>query len=338
MKTRFTFLFIIAAAISFGQTSLNDENAEELARFQSVLIDYEIQEEKIVALTKKNFEYFIYFTDSKRAKLFESFDIFFPTDLEVDCMGNLFVVGLDSAIQIKVTDFVSRVQSVDLATYNNTIRSCKAYFKENLVRTAPSNKLIYEPIDDSAYTENPIAGFIQITADRMVVVNNSRQPMRTASDGSTLADNHQLSIRNDAFSAPSPRASRSTSNRTVVQAMDQPAELAAFQVGDSLWVFDQEDNLLFVYDDKVACERIQTMTAFPHLSEIHQDRYTDDVYSFLVHSRTCEIRKIDRFGDAKHLWNIFKGRTKSDLKISNGYIYYRDSTGKGESISRIKLD
>lgn len=304
MKTRFTFLFVIAAAISFGQTSVNDENAEELARFQSVLIDYEIHEEKVVAITRKNFEYFIYFTDSKGARLYESFDIFFPTDLEIDCLGNLFVVGLDSAIQIKVTDFVSRVQSLDLATYNNTIRSCKAYFKENLVRSAPSNKLIYEPIDDSAYAENPIVGFIQITADRMVVVNNSRHPLRTASDGSTLVDNHQLSIRKDAFSAPSPRASRSASNRSVVQAKDQPTELSPFQVGDSLWVFDQEDNLLLVYDDKASCERIQTMTEFPHLSEIHHDRNTDDVYSFLVDSRTCEIRRIDRFGDVKHIWNI----------------------------------
>lgn len=332
------FLVFISSGISHSQESLTDVSHERLVNFRSVLVDYEIHNDKLVALTKKNREYFIYFTDTKGSKLFESFEIFFPTDLEIDCMGNLFVVGLDSAFQLNITDFVEKVQSFDLETYQSHIQSCQAYFDSNLVRASVGNSLIYEALDDSLFKIQPVLAVIQVWSGQRDYITELSSNRRVAKKDYSLVDNRRLNIRNDGFSSPYPAKSSNSPTTNRVSSRRAPSNLSAFQRNDSLWVIADEDEILFIYSNAGECTNIAAINGLPFKYRFEQDRTTSEVFSMTTNSSTVNIQKINRNGELESTGTFYKGLTKSDLKISNGYLYFRDSKGIGESIKRVKLN
>lgn len=333
----FFFAFVLSGG-AYSQESLNDFSEERLVNFTSTIIDYEIHNDKLVALTRKDRKYYVYFTDTKGAKLLESFEVFFPTGLEIDCMNNLFVVGLDSAIQINITDYVSRVQSLDLNTYNANIRSCQAYFETNLVRTSYGNSLIYEPIDDSLFGERPIIDVIQVWSSPYYHISSISPSDRVANEQTILGYNKGLNIHNDILSNSHPTRSPFFSKRTTKTSSNTPCSLSAFQRGDSLWVIAERAKTLLIYSDSGRCASIIGVNGLPFKYRLDQDRETSEVFLLTTNSSTTNIQKINRNGELDSVGSLHKGFTKGDLKISNGYLYFRDSKGKGESIKRVKLN
>lgn len=319
--------------------SLDAEKHEEMANFTSVLIDYEIHKDKIVAITKKNREYFMYYENEKGEKLFESIDIFFATDLEIDCMGNLFLVGVDSAIQLDISDHMTKVQSLDIDTYRFNISTCRALFDESLVRTSYNNSLIYEPIDDSVYANHPVLYTIQIWSNeysRSFVRTND--PHWNTPKDATLKDNRLINIQNDQLSTSAPirrtgRIIPSTKKYHVAN------ELTAFQVGDSLWVFDKKNELLFVYDQYGKTSGLKNIDGLPVDFKLSQDRRAQDVYVLSNEGGgSRRIQKVDKNGELNEGVMFYKGFSRSSLKVSNGYLYFRDSKGPGETIKRVRLN
>ncbi|MFK7785364.1 MAG: hypothetical protein AB8B56_09620 [Crocinitomicaceae bacterium] len=332
MKSISLFLFLQIFSIAHAQ-SLQGEQEESMANFASILIDYEIHNDKVVAITKKNREYFLYFEDTKGAKLFQSIDIFFATDLEIDCMGNLFLVGLDSAIQLNITDYIERVQTLDIESYKANIQTCRALFEESLVRESLNNSLIYEALDDSIFAEHPVLFTIQIWTDDIARTNTETRNFQSLD----ARDTRQLDDRNIGFSRPFIGAKRGNIRRT-----ERPggtaAEISAYQVGDSLWVFQEKTELLFVYDEYGYSDGLNKIDGLEYFEfKLLQDQQTQDVYVISNDASTRVIQKVDKNGKLSEEVRFYKGFSKSYLKISNGYLYFRDSKGTGESIKRIHL-
>lgn len=337
MKLILTSLILIAA-LSTNAQILTDEKAEQLVSFKSVLVDYEIHHGNVVAITKKNREYFIYFTDTKGAKLYDQIDIFFPTDLEIDCMGNLFLVGLDSAFQLKITNFVEKVQSFDLASYKSTIESCKAYFDENLVRSAELNVLLYEPITDSLFEIDPVVSVIEIWYGQQFFIKNQQISIDVNPDSMEIDETEVEKNTNEGFSVPYPFNHRNAVATKYRRPLYIPNELSPFQCGDSLWVILEQDDILLIYSNIGECAHVQAIHGLPLNYRLIQSKSDNSVYALCTSSGTSEIRRIKRNGELEKIGSIYKGLSKGDLKISNGYLYFRDSKGVGESIKRVKLN
>lgn len=334
----FTLLLLLASLNSVQAQPLNDKEQETLVTFTSSLVDYEILNDNLVALTKKNNEYFIYFTDSKGAKLYETIGIFFPTDLEIDCMGNLFVVGLDSAIQVRITDYVSLVQSLDIATYNSSVRTCEAYFNDNLVRSNGENTLVFEPIEDSVFQENPVVSYIQFSTGVYQSSTPTTLSGQAASNKPSLSDNRPLNLKNDGFTKswnqkPGNKVSSNYGRTVMIR-----SKLVAFQRGDSLWVFDHLFSRLLVYSESGQLIDMSRTGATHRLASLEQDRTNGEVYRLNMNSSTCYIRLVHPDGITEEVGSFHKGFMRGHLKIANGYLYYRDAKGKGESIKRVKLN
>ena len=333
----FLFVFVLSGG-AYSQESLNDLPEERLVNLTSTIIDYEIHNDKLVALTRKGSKYYLYFSDTKGAKLLESLEIFFPTGLEIDCMNNLFVVGVDSAVQINITDYVSRVQSLDLNMYNASIRTCQAYFETNLVRTSYGNTLLYEPLEDSLFKERPVIQTIQVWSGSDYRLSSKSPRNRNTNQTKELGYNNQLNIHDDVLSNPYPTGSSKSLKITKITSLSTPCRLSAFQRGDSLWVIAERSEILLVYSDSGKCASLVRINGLPFKYRIEQDMETSEVFILSTNSSTTSIQKVNRNGELDSIGTLRKGLRKSDLKISNGYLYFRDSKGKGESIKRVKLN
>ena len=318
--------------------SIDESQYEQMANFRSNLIDYEIYKDKVVAITRKNSEYFMYYEDSKGAKLFESIDIFFATDLEIDCMGNLFLVGVDSAIQLDVSDHITQVQKLDIGTYKNNIRTCMALFEESLVRTSWNNSLVYEPLDDSVYLKHPVLFTIQIWSDNGVrYYKNKSSISPTSTPDPILRSNPYLNIQNDRVVSRTRR--RSTAGMyTTKRSYGVASELTAFQMGDSLWVVDEKNEYLFIYDEYGKSDGVKEIDPLATDFKLCQDLHTQGIYFISSDGGDRLIQMIDQNGGLDKGVSFYKGFSKSSLKISNGYLYFRDSKGTGESIKRVRLN
>ena len=330
----FLLIFIFFSSIS----SFSQDGEEELVNFTSTLIDYEVYNDKVVAITKKNREYFLFYEDTKGAKLYESIDIFFATDLEIDCMGNLFLVGVDSAIQLDISDHVKQVHTLGIDAYKTNIRTCKALFEESLVRESFNNSLIYEPIDDSVYAKHPVLFTIQVWSDDFVSPgDNAPNPSRISADDATLQDDLRLNLRKDIVSQPRSN-SGSDAGVELRRTYGEASELTAFQVGDSLWVFDENTELMLIYDEHGKSDGIMEIDRLAPSFNICQDRQNQEVYFLSTDGSRRLIQKVDVNGVLDKGVSFYKGFSRSSLKISNGHLYFRDSKGVGESIKRVRLN
>jgi hypothetical protein len=332
-------LILLLFSFNFVEAqSIDESQYEEITNFKSVLIDYEIYQDKVVAITRKNREYFMYYEDTKGAKLFESINIFFATDLEIDCMGNLFLVGLDSAIQLSISDYITRVQTLDIDAYKANIRSCMALFDESLVRTSRNNSLVYEPLDDSIYFQYPVLFTIQIWSNKEIrYFKNTSNASQASTQDATLQYNPYLNIQNDRLVKY--RGRRNTGRMYATgRSYGVANELTAFQVGDSLWVFDENNEYLFVYDEYGKSDGVKDIDPLASDFKLCQDRHTQDVYFISADGSDRLIQKVDQNGGLSTGVSFFKGFSKSSLKISSGYLYFRDSRGAGECIKRVSLN
>jgi hypothetical protein len=124
---------------------MSESNIEEVTEFHSLLIDYEIYDDNIVAITKNKREYFIHFTNLKGEEAKETLEIHNPNDLEIDAKGNLYVIRLDQALHIRITDRIEVVNTVELESYNDTIKNRVAYFDESEVKTLSKTELFLQP-------------------------------------------------------------------------------------------------------------------------------------------------------------------------------------------------
>ncbi len=161
MKLLITISLAFASLFAAAQTDSEVSSSEKVAEFTSMLVDYEVFDGKLVALTKRKREYFIYFTNTKGVEVYQTLELKYLSDLFVDCMGNVYVTTIDSAYRLSIADFVQVEEGLDLPTYRSSIQNCEAIFHYSLVRSAENNMLVVEPIDDDVYALTPELNVIQ---------------------------------------------------------------------------------------------------------------------------------------------------------------------------------
>lgn len=340
MKISLILILFSFISCSFGQVSLSDQPEDFIVNFKSVLIDYEIYQDKTVALTKDNGEYFIYYTDPSGAGLFQTFDIFFATDLELDNQGRLYLVGLDSAYQLTIGSHVEVVATYGVSDFRMISMDSDIYFDETVAYTNWGS-LTFQWINPQEHSSSPTIAYYQFGEDFYSPyssgLSRSSRTQATSLDHKLVVDRN-TNIQNDIVSSRGQTNGASLSSQPVNRKTYQADDLLSFRVNDSLWLVNQTINELSVYSSYGVQHAKNVLSPSPYKSKVVQDPSTEKIYFITNSFGITSIQELSSNGTLNPIAELRKGMYKSDLKISNGYLYYLDSKGSGESIKRVKLD
>jgi hypothetical protein len=343
MKLFGLILFLFTSISAYSQ-SLEDWQNEEVARFDTSLVAYDIHNNKLIALTQEKGDYFVHFESVDGEKVQKLMNISSATKFTTDCMGNLFLVGVDSAIQLSIADKVTRVQTLDLETYKVNILSCRALFNESLVRNSFNHSLVYEPLDDSVFAQIPVLSTIQFWSDgyatSAVRTPNSQMVSSTFVPRDSVTRWHN---GNNGRYYMYPAHTNNTVLRSAQRFRASPGRmraspLYAFQVKDQLWVFVQTGRRLIRYNEYGSLESDSHIEGLGTEFQFVQDKETQKIYSISQNGGYLDLQEIKENGVLSKRVKFSLGFSKSDLKIVDGYLYFRESEVSGESINRVQLN
>lgn len=340
MKSVILSLAILVANISFSQSDLTDQNSDEVVRFESAIVDYEIYHGKPVALIKNNGEYFIYYIDSAGAGLFQSFDIFFPTEITIDPFDHLYIAGLDSAFQLSVTNHVERIAEMDISTYREKMSLSAIYFNKSVANISGSQVHFhnYYNLTDSV---GELLSVHKLNTMKPVV--NKRRPAvaRTNNRSSLdqpLKDDLTTNMKNDIVSTPRNSNSKVFRSYEMSSPNRKAYSVNSFRKNQELWVIDEIEYRLNILDEYGTLLSSNLISPCPYKSKLFQDDTNGNIYVLTKSNGKTRVQLLEESGVLIQVAELSKGLTISEVKIFNGFIYYRDSKGKGEAIKRMRLN
>ena len=317
VKSIVAFVFFILSTVAFSQSNFG--NSEDVKALHSLFIDYEIYHDKVVAITKEKRDYYIHFTNSKGEEVSELLEIRNPEDLHIDAKGDLYVIGLGQAIQIRITDKVELVQTFERVWYNANIKNRVAYFDKTFVREVSKTALSFELLSDSSNSENFALTEISIT-----VTDEETEEVDEIEEESQF--------KNEGHSMPLPAGLKKSKK------IEEHDQLVAFKSGDSLWVFVVNENILGSYNQYGEGGKFSSFRPEGLNYSIDQDKSTGDIYINSFYSGTYTIERVDRLGIVETVFSSRKSSFISELKIANGYLYYIETLSTTSSIKRVKLN
>ncbi len=361
MKLLATIYLAFASIFVAAQSDSEKSSSEEVAEFTSLLIDYEVFDGKLVALTKRKREYFVYFTNTKGLEVYQTLELKYLSDLFVDCMGNVYVTTIDSAYRLSVSDFVKVEEGLDLPTYRSAIQNCEAIFDYTLVRSVEDNMLVIEPIDDDVYASMPELNVIQYFSPQyeyapfadgsqrisrpsgsldgrlQVDRNNAYIPATSQSNSDGSVSNVPVRTSADVLRQSTKAKSRGYSYSPNFVKVLRSDDLISYKVGDSLWVIDKTTGSLGVYSDDGILNRFSKITGFEDSDRIVYDAEHEAVYFARYESQNFLLNQLSSDGEVQPIMTLDSVLKFEKILANNGFIYTIRSKGAVKSIYRTSL-
>lgn len=361
MKLLVTLSLAFASLFAAAQTNSEVSSSEKVAEFTSMLVDYEVVDGKLVALTKRKREYFVYFTNTNGVEVYQTLELKYLSDLFVDCMGNVYVTTIDSAYRLSISDFVQVEEGLDLPTYRSSIKNCEAIFDYTLVRSVEDNMLVVEPIDNDVYANTPELNVIQYFSpqykygpfqdgyqrnspypgnlDARLLVDHSNAyvpaPSQTNSDGSV--SNVPVRTSADRIAPPTKTKNRSFSSASNFVQEWLPDDLTSYKVGDSLWVIDKTTGSLGVYSNDGILNRFNKINGFEESDRIVYDAENESIYFARYEVQSYLVNQLSSNGEVQPIMTLDSVSRFEKLMANNGFIYTIRSKGAVKSIYQTSL-
>jgi hypothetical protein len=366
MKLLVTIYLAFVSLFAAAQTDSELASSEKVAEFTSMLIDYEVVDGKLVALTKRKREYFVYFTNTNGVEVYQFLELKYLSDVFVDCMGNVYVTTIDSAYRLSIADFVQVEEGLDLPTYRSSIQNCEAIFDYTLVRSAENNMLVVEPIDDDVYASTPELNVIHHSSEQVIPSSNknfSRSRARNSSnmDAGLVADQRNayvpsvnstntdgtgantLSRSSPDLLAPVPRSNPfpggtpDPSERASANTVTVNHELKSFKMGDSLWVIDRSARALCVYSSEGVLNRLMSIEGFNYADDVLYDAETEIIYVARLGHEKLVVSTLNDQAELTKVQEIEALLKPIDLMVNDGFLHYVTASGPVKSINRVGL-
>lgn len=339
------FLFLVLfPSLTWAQT--NELAQQEVCvNFDMSLVDYEVYNGNLLAVTKHRGDYFIHYTAPNGEKLSQEFDIYFPTDLEMNARGELFLVGLDSAYQIQVSESVETVNTLPAESYEASKRFETVDFPDSEVKVFGYNVIFYDKSKPRLSDEN-VFGHFSVLDDmpNVKIMDYASTNRRYDQLDQPLMDRRLLVNGGPNFGYISntryhSRAELNQSTPGRVRMIQESFVFDVFRNANCLWLVNSKTEELSVYSSRGLHLLTNSIPSFPDDSKVVHDPVSGVPY-FLQNDKGAWIQMIElnQDGSTQSVLSMRKGLSKSDLKVRGGYLYFRDSKGKGETIKRIKLD
>ncbi len=347
MNHYYLLFLVLFPNLVWAQT--NESTQEEVCiNFDMSLVDYEVYNNNLVALTKHRSDYFIHYTAPNGEKLSQEFDIYFPTDLEMNARGELFLVGLDSAYQIEIGEFVETVNTLSADSYDASKRFETVDFPDSEVKVFGYNVIFYDKSKPRPSGENVFSHFSVLDDMPNVKVMDYASRDRRYDPNDQL-DQPLIDRRVLVYGQPDlgyisnrrshHRAQLNQSSPGRVRMIKESFTFDVFRNANCLWLVNSKTEELSVYSSRGLHLLTNSIPSFPDDSKVVHDPVSGVPY-FLQDEKGAWIEMIElsQDGSTESVLSMRKGLSKSDLKVRDGYLYFRDSKGKGETIKRIKLD
>lgn len=337
------FIFLLLfSGVSLAQTE-ELASTELCADFDMILVDYEVYNGNVVAVTKKRGDYFIYYTSPSGEKISQEFKVFFPTDLEIDSKGELVLTGLDSTYVLSVGDAVVAKKVAPTQNVKGSVPFEVIDFPNTQVHVIED--LIVFKDQNGLKGANTIKQIVLTSKSSTIAAKEPSNRMKAVAS----TDQRDLPLerntpegvqRNDFIARPSqaPVAQLNSSSPGRARMVETSISFHVMKQANCLWLVNETDQEVSVYSETGLHLLTNPIANYPYKSKMVSDPVVDAAYFIQKQSpRWIEIIRLNQDGSTTAVLEMKKGLSKSDLKIRGGYLYYRTSKGKGESIERIKL-